>query len=430
MASKKTKLQVSDILVPPNRQRKEFNDIEELAQSIANVGLIHPIIVDDDTLHLIAGERRLRAVVSLGWTEVPIRWLSALSTDDLELIELEENIKRSNLTWQEETKAVQRLHAKLCAMNEGQTAQDTAKYLGFKNHASVTRHLRVAESLSDAKVSAATSLSSASNVVQRQTKRAIDTAISKIGEEIGGLFGQEEKPKELKNLVSQEDFCSFASTYSGRKFNLLHCDFPYGIGHSDTDQGNSATWGSYEDSAETYWRLVECLIDCRDKLLYSSAHIVFWFSLNYYETTRVTFEGAGFSVNPFPLIWHKTDNRGLLPDPKRGPRRVYETAFLMSYGDRQVVQAVSNVYAGPSSKALHISEKPVPMLGHFFRMLVDGHTELLDPTAGSGNAIIAALGAGAGRAEGLEISEEYCAVANESINNAIRNGLIKEEENV
>ncbi len=52
------------------RIRKDYGDIEALAQSIATVGLLHPIVLDP-TYRLIVGERRLRAYEYLGKAEIP-----------------------------------------------------------------------------------------------------------------------------------------------------------------------------------------------------------------------------------------------------------------------------------------------------------------------------------------------------------------------
>ena len=54
-----------------SRLRREAGDIEKLAASIAQLGLLHPIVCTRDGT-LIAGERRLMAVKSLGWATVPV----------------------------------------------------------------------------------------------------------------------------------------------------------------------------------------------------------------------------------------------------------------------------------------------------------------------------------------------------------------------
>ena len=53
------------------RYRKYIGNIEALAQSIADVGLLHPVVVTPDG-ELVAGQRRLAAIKLLGWTTVPV----------------------------------------------------------------------------------------------------------------------------------------------------------------------------------------------------------------------------------------------------------------------------------------------------------------------------------------------------------------------
>lgn len=54
------------------RQRNDLGDIDELAASIEDLGLLHPVVVDQDN-RLVAGGRRLAAVKSLGWKRIPAR---------------------------------------------------------------------------------------------------------------------------------------------------------------------------------------------------------------------------------------------------------------------------------------------------------------------------------------------------------------------
>src|SRR5262245_15694129 len=83
------------------RQRKQVNGIEILADSINRLGLIHPIVVTRDGT-LVAGERRLAACKQLGWGNISCQYVDELDELHLRAIELEENIKRTDLTWQEE----------------------------------------------------------------------------------------------------------------------------------------------------------------------------------------------------------------------------------------------------------------------------------------------------------------------------------------
>jgi ParB family chromosome partitioning protein len=90
------KITISDIQVG-ERRREDLGDIKALADSINSWGLLHPIVIDDKN-RLVAGERRLRACQQLGWKEIEVKQLANLTTDELREIELEENLKRKDLT--------------------------------------------------------------------------------------------------------------------------------------------------------------------------------------------------------------------------------------------------------------------------------------------------------------------------------------------
>jgi len=143
--------------------------------------------------------------------------------------------------------------------------------------------------------------------------------------------------------------------------------------------------------------------------------MIFWFSLDFYVEVKEKISAAGWRVDPFPLIWFKIDNTGIIPDANRGPRRVYETAFFCTRGDRKVVRAVGNCTAAGVTKTYHMSEKPTVVVNHFFRMLVDETTVMLDPTCGSGNAVKASEALGADWSLGLEINSEYVEAAKQNL---------------
>src|SRR5271154_228244 len=105
-------LQVDQVIVEPERIRKDMGDIDELANSIKAVGLIQPIVITRD-YHLIAGERRLRAMKKLGIPDLihGSTFIFNDEQDDLKLkaMEIEENVKRKELSWQETVLAKKRL---------------------------------------------------------------------------------------------------------------------------------------------------------------------------------------------------------------------------------------------------------------------------------------------------------------------------------
>src|SRR4030081_3641314 len=120
-----------------------------------------------------------------------------------------------------------------------------------------------------------------------------------------------------------------------------------------------------------------------------------------YEATRAFLaEGCGFIVDENPLIWAK--DKGIIPNPAYDPRHVYETAFFARRGDARIILSKSDVFPHPATFESHQHEKPVPMLLHFFEMVVNKHTVLFDPTCGSGAALVAADKLGAAHVFGFE----------------------------
>lgn len=81
-----------------DRHRLDLGDLSDLAASISVHGLMHPIVVTSD-LRLIAGQRRLEACKSLGWTEVPVTFVTDVAeASDLLEMERDENTCRKDMT--------------------------------------------------------------------------------------------------------------------------------------------------------------------------------------------------------------------------------------------------------------------------------------------------------------------------------------------
>jgi ParB/RepB/Spo0J family partition protein len=396
------------------RQRRELNGIDELADSISRVGLIHPIVVTRDSI-LVAGERRLAAVRNLGWTHIPAQFAEELTPLELRVIELEENTKRLDITWQEHCRAVNEYHMLMKVQRPGWVLEDTAKALGIVK-SEVSHKIAIAnELLTNAKIADAPTYSIAKGMALRANERRASDVVGRIME-TEGVQEIEEVPTGGSSFqpVLHVDFIEWAAAYRGPRFNFIHCDFPYGVNIQDRKYNFYATKherGTYDDDEQTYWELVRALIDNLDRLAEPQCHLMFWFSMPYYQQT-IEVLGPHFDISPFPLIWVKSDNAGILPDPSRGPRRIYETCLFGSRGDRKIVQAVSNAIAAPTSREFHMSEKPIPVLRQFFRMFVDGSSRVLDPTAGSGGALLVAKELGATALTGIELDADFVERAN------------------
>jgi ParB family chromosome partitioning protein len=116
-------VKIDEIDPNPNQPRQVMGDLSELMASIAEKGIIEPIIVRQrgGRFQIVAGERRYQAAVQVGLREVPI---VIREVDDDEIIEIAliENIQRKDLTAFEESEALHSL-----ATRCGYTHEDMAR---------------------------------------------------------------------------------------------------------------------------------------------------------------------------------------------------------------------------------------------------------------------------------------------------------------
>jgi Predicted transcriptional regulators len=74
------------------RFRKDIGDIDLLAKSIKEIGLLHPIVINENN-ELIAGVRRLEACKKLGWADTPV---TIINLEDIKRGEYDENAYRKH----------------------------------------------------------------------------------------------------------------------------------------------------------------------------------------------------------------------------------------------------------------------------------------------------------------------------------------------
>lgn len=134
-------ISLDDIVPNPNQPRVHFDEssLDELAESIREVGVIQPILVrplPNGTYELIAGERRWRASRKVGLTVIP-----AVVRDTTELQSMEqalvENLQRADLTPLEEASSYQQF-----IDDFSYTHEQLAKRVG-KSRAAITNSLRL-----------------------------------------------------------------------------------------------------------------------------------------------------------------------------------------------------------------------------------------------------------------------------------------------
>ncbi|HPH02307.1 MAG TPA: ParB N-terminal domain-containing protein [Spirochaetota bacterium] len=89
-----------------DRVRDDYGDIEGLAASLRQGGLVQPIVVDEK-FRLIAGGRRLKAASMLGWSQIDACIVTGLTPLQKLDLEVQENLVRKDLTDAEIAKSIE-----------------------------------------------------------------------------------------------------------------------------------------------------------------------------------------------------------------------------------------------------------------------------------------------------------------------------------
>lgn len=462
---------VASIIVDrESRQRTTLDkDIENLAEQIDRVGLIHPIVIRQDG-RLVAGERRLEAHKKLQRKKIRCTIFEMLSEHDAFLVELQENLARRQLSWQDEAKAVFKYHEMRKAKIPEWTNRASSLDIGCSEER-IRLYLTVARFLDDVEVAGCQTMQGAFNLLRGRAERAQAAAqnrglqIANALPDITAAASKEDRTKAVETLISGRslddiatstgdpfaileagkvaeeslaaqreleqddlspiitgDFLEWLADYDGPKFDVLHIDFPYGKGYTGANTrktGKAHVAPRYADDPDVHWTLLESLLEHQDKIAFPIAHVLYWFDMDYYAAIRESFERAGWkSVQPHPLIWAKP-YEGVAADPKRRPRHCYETCLLFQRGDRRLARLDQDFFVGRTDEKLHINQKPVDMLKHFLSLVVDEHSAVLDPTCGSGSALAAARDLGAARILGLELDASNAEVARFVVNRSV-----------
>ena len=196
------KIDINLIEARSDRPRKNFENIEELAESIKEYGLLNPIVLSKNNgkYEIIAGERRYRASVYAG-----LKKIDAIVRDfdqkDIDILSLVENIQREDLSALEEAEAYKKL-----IDDFSMTQEEIAKSMG-KSRSYIANTIRLlklnkdeTEALANKKISASQARTLLSIKNQDERKKALDGFINKkLNVRDAEKISNKNKTKEKKN---------------------------------------------------------------------------------------------------------------------------------------------------------------------------------------------------------------------------------------
>jgi site-specific DNA-methyltransferase (adenine-specific) len=311
-------------------------------------------------------------------------------------IELEENIRRQDLTWQERSQAtsqlfeLRRLQAEKAKVPAPGTSQLAAElypdYHPKAANEAIRRELVLARNLKDPEVAKASSAEEGLKIVKRKEEIARTTAL---GKEVGRTFNA-----SIHKLI-QGNCLEVMLTFDPLMFDVILTDPPYGIdAQSFNDSGGkAASVGHVYDDSHANWQvLIKKFLDLSFKVAKPQAHFYCFCDIDRFEELRYSAKAAGWKVFRTPLVWHNPSSQRA-PWPSSGPHRQYQLCLYAIKGERPILKSSSDVVTYASDVNVNwAAQKPVGLFADLLQRSCRAGDRVLDPFAGSGTIFPAAHG--------------------------------------
>jgi DNA modification methylase len=396
-------INLDSIVVSPERGRREFPEDanQELQDSIRRpAGLLHAIVLEysEDQYVLRAGERRLLAIkdiYALGGTFtydgapvppglVPYTLLTDLSELERLEVEIDENDRRLNPTWQERV-ALLGKRTKLMELQNASkglpppSSQDVAALYTTKDRGTPREELILSRHLQDPDVAKAKTAAEGFKILKRKEKTEADRAL---GASIGTSL------VAASHTLLNEDSLVWMKAADPDQFDVILTDPPYGMGADEFgDSGNAtkvAGAHGYVDTLENALRCYGVLAQEGFRIAKEAAHLYAFCDIDVFPLIKPMFRGRGWEVFRTPIIWNNP-SKFRAPWPERGPQRKYECLLYAVKGGRNVTRLYPDVITALAEENLgHSAQKPVPLFVDLFQRSVRPGNRVLDPFCGTG----------------------------------------------
>jgi len=407
-------LPVADIIVPESRQRTSIEDsaLAALVDSIRSIGILQPLVIrkGEEGPTLIAGERRLRAIENIilmgerilfGGTLLPEGCAPVVDVGTLDSVaafeaELEENIRRVDLTWQERLAAeAQLIELRRLQAERREEPAPTMLDLGRELaptlvEARQREAARQASLLTEAfktnpELAKAGSQNEAWKLYQRQEQRKRDAAMA---EALGTHSALS------LHTVIHADCTVWLPVQPRELFDCILIDPPYGMGadsFGDAAGRNSGIEHQYDDSNAAAMSLMQQTIPELFRVGKAQHHLYLWCDIDGFHQLRSLCEAAGYWTHRTPLINIKREG-GRVPWPEHGPRRCYELVLYAVKGKKPTTAIYRDVFESTLERDTegHGAAKPVESYVDLLKRSCHPGDSVLDCFAGTGTIIAAA----------------------------------------
>lgn len=424
-----------DIIIRPNRQRKEFDTeaVNGLAQSIEYKQLLHAPVLREENgqMVLVAGESRIKAIDGI-WRlggqfkfnnepipegMIPYVTMGQLTELEAEEAELEENIKRKDLSWQENAAAMSKLHSlrsrQAQAAGRIHTVADTAMEVRGRSDGAYQETIRkdiiIAKHLDNPLIAKAKDATEAFKILKKQetTEKNVALAAS-----VGATFTAD--IHELYNT----NCLAWLNANAPAQFDVILTDPPYGMGADTFGDGGGGRLANnehhYDDSVDSWRILMRAWAPLAYRAAKPEAHAYVFCDIDNFPELKQIMRDAGWYVFRTPFICTKP-NSGRVPLPDQGPRRQWEMILYAIKGKKKTNAIYPDVITTMADPGLtHGAQKPVALYADLLKRSVKPGDVILDSFAGSGT-IFAAAHQFKCKAVGIEMNPEYFALCHQRL---------------
>lgn len=416
-----------DAIIVTDRARTEFTDIDVLARTMDDIGIISSIAVKrivpaelpqpEKAFKLLAGERRLRALKAKGETTVPANVFPHDITPEAEKkIEFFENKMRKDFTPAEEARITADLHKFMTDTYGSASARD--KDEETKKHgwrlSDTAQVLGVSIGKVSGDIDIAQALEHIPELANEKTRAGITRKVNKILKEAvlaeAAKEVKAEQPVELKekqqrliNSYIISDFFAVASQLSPGTIHFMEVDPPYGI-DLDLQKGDA---DYIEVPQEEYPAFIKRTADALYRIAANDAFIIFWHDPYWEGMIKDTFINAGFRVKRTKGLWIKNEASNQAADWNL--TQYWEQFYVITKGSPKLIKAGRSALfqydCVPAHLKYHKTERPIRLIENIIETFCPPDGRIIVPFLGSGKTLLAA--ANTGRvAIGTEISEK------------------------
>lgn len=400
-----------------SRQRTSIapKPLNDTMESILKIGILHPPVCWEDKEAgkwvLTVGERRVRIFQKINeMTPVPIvhcgteviqpgfipitplgDYLDAVGRFEAEL---DENIHREEISWQDRVRALNDLHEMRKKTNPSQTNAQTGAEVAAKQGSgasalsareAVREAIIIAPFLENKAVANARSADEAVGLIYKaQEERALGALAKR------RIAGMTSKPT-LE--VRHGDLLDVLPNLEPNLYDLLLADPPYGIDAGGAGfRARTIHHHNYLDDSDNSQVLYRAILLEGFRVTKPRANIFLFCDIDYFDWMKRVAAQMGWTPFRRPIIWQKSESEGMAPWGSAGPRITTEFIFYATKGQRGLTASptdIFNVRRVLRSERTHAAEKPVELLQRLIECATLPGDSVLDPCCGSGSTLIA-----------------------------------------